>query len=349
MKNIKRHPKTFPSPFRYFSFDNSDAISAKFTMPPINIRNASLLEPLRFIESRRLFPRHLDNPLSATASIERAAGQSSKWRRTTLRSTHVHIYIPVPSVYAGVSRGLARGEGGEGCPPPRSADGVIASAQIEYISYVFITTARYVVPLSATYPRSPIPPHPPVPAEGWRRSPRGGRLEEGKRRTRNLSASERGDGGGNGCLHRVQGLRLRGGWRGTREAGASRGRPREIKREEIPVDWCAPFCCKTIKAPWHWSWRGQGFPIATPPHPLPSLRFSLAGVRFISFLVVSTRERRRKIDGGSDRDIPFAISLSLSLDHTWLSILSTSYRVRVKFLFKIKIAGQKRPFGFWIF
>lgn len=41
-----------------------------------------------------------------------------------------------------------------GCPPPRSADGVIASAQIEYISYVFITTARYVVPLSAAYPRS---------------------------------------------------------------------------------------------------------------------------------------------------------------------------------------------------
>lgn len=62
------------------------------------------------------------------------------------------------------SRGWARG-GGEGCPPPRSADGVIASAQIEYISYVFITTARYVVPLSATHPRPP-PPSPTYPFRG---------------------------------------------------------------------------------------------------------------------------------------------------------------------------------------
>lgn len=347
MKNIKRHPKTFPSPFRYFSFDNSDAISAKFTMPPINIRNASLLEPLRFIESRRLFPRHLDNPLSATASIERAAGQSSKWRRTTLGSTHVHIYIPVPSVYAGVSRGLARGEGGEGCPPPRSADGVIASAQIEYISYVFITTARYVVPLSATYPRSPIPPHPPVPAEGWRRSPRGGRLEEGKRRTRNLSASERGDGGGNGCLHRVQGLRLRGGWRGTREAGASRGRPREIKREEIPVDWCAPFCCKTIKAPWHWSWRGQGFPIATPPPAIPSLLTRGCSLHLFPRRLDAreAQKNRRRIGSGYS-----VCDLSLSL---WTTRGSQSYlriiALEWNFYSKLKLQDKKDPSAFEFF
>lgn len=41
-----------------------------------------------------------------------------------------HTHLPV------YPRGLTGG-----CPPPRSADGVIASAQIEYISYVFITTA----------------------------------------------------------------------------------------------------------------------------------------------------------------------------------------------------------------
>lgn len=138
------------------------------------------------------------------------------------------MYIPVPSVYAGVSRGLARKEGGEGCPPPRSADGVIASAQIEYISYVFITTARYVVPLSATYPRSPIPPHPPPGSRGRVTAVAEGR-KVGRRKTEDaepLGERERRDGGGNGCLHRVQGLRLRGGWRGTggwRESGAATG------------------------------------------------------------------------------------------------------------------------------
>lgn len=96
--------------------------------------------------------------------------------------THIHL-----SVYP---RGLVGG-----CPP-RSTSGVIASAQIEYISYVFITTARYVVPLSAAHPRSAARTPPPLPTdrneEGWRWSQRrGGRSEEGKRRTRNLGAGMR--------------------------------------------------------------------------------------------------------------------------------------------------------------
>lgn len=128
-----------------------------------------------------------------------------------------------------------------GCPPPRSAGGVIASAQIEYISYVFITTARYVVPLSAAYPlsaaRTPRRHRPPE--EGWPPT-RGGRSEEGKRRTRGAperNARER-DAAGRGRGGGKKGRRRDCGYEGAGEGkrASTRGWPREIKREEIPVD-----------------------------------------------------------------------------------------------------------------
>lgn len=98
-----------------------------------------------------------------------------------------------------MSRGLADGGGRrESCPPPRSA-GVIASAQIEYISYVFITIprARALLRRPAIYRPPPVSRVPlshttgVTPCRGEEREGEGaeGRKKESGERTRSELAS----------------------------------------------------------------------------------------------------------------------------------------------------------------
>lgn len=98
--------------------------------------------------------REAFRPQHPSKECERAIFRTSTTRRRRRDTPHlVHIHLPRASVrvhvYPRAERnqrdepgGLADGGGRRGsCPPPRSA-GVIASAQIEYISYVFITIPR---------------------------------------------------------------------------------------------------------------------------------------------------------------------------------------------------------------
>lgn len=107
--------------------------------------------------------RDLRDDAPSHTSHPRAHAYTRTRRNTTCDGTPVYVYTCVRNtcaclyLSAGGMRIGGKGGGGTGrrlaggaCP--RSA-GVIASAQIEYISYVFITTAAarrgYVVPLSA--------------------------------------------------------------------------------------------------------------------------------------------------------------------------------------------------------
>lgn len=125
---------------------------------------------------------------AAAASVERASAQSSgrsatPHARARARIHPQHIYahtcLPhdTPCPYARVyprKVGGGEGTGGLGRRGLSAVGGVIASAQIEYISYVFITTAAALRRPAICHPRRHLSPATAAatatPGEGWRSS-----------------------------------------------------------------------------------------------------------------------------------------------------------------------------------
>lgn len=236
----------------------------------MNFQGCDLPSPDDAFIARAALPgplRHLDNSLgcssSSSSSIrrkseraifratrhtsrERASERAHTHKRTF---THTRVHLPHDTPYP-CARVHPRGVGGRGRHGGlgrrglSAVGGVIASAQIEYISYVFITTARpratssraichprrhLSTPDIATAATAAATPRRRVAVvEGLEEGMENAKLGESERKRRVRRGAQK---GGRTERRRRVGARRR----GCRRA-SGRGWPREIKREEIPVD-----------------------------------------------------------------------------------------------------------------